>query len=285
MIVVRLMGGLGNQLFQLALALRLGCEGSGPIALDPCVLENPVGGGTPRRYALGTYAHGLQLARRRDCWRWGWDAPGIARLRNRLDRNRAWHLRTRIDERHPFSFDAEVLAVKQGLLVGYWQHPGYASDTVLAMMRQLIPPAAGPADPRRMVSVHVRRGDLIDNPSTAAFHGHCDEHYFKSAMQLARHRLGEDVRFVICSDDPDWCLARLASPDSRVASEPAGDASADLAIMRTCGHHILSNSTLGWWAARLAAPGGLVVAPEVWLKGNPEASAALRMPGWDVLTP
>ena len=298
MILIRLMGGLGNQLFQLALGLRLVEEAKVRVKLDASgLLRPPDDNGTRRDYGLAPYAHGMSLAKTIDRWRYGWDVRPLIHIRERLDRHRPWHARERSHERHPFTFDRDILRLRRGLAIGYWQNPEYFSTPALhrqlrgvltlnnSSMSVCLRDSITHSDPQRMVAVHVRRGDLVHNPKATLHHGVCDAAYFHRAMAIARKRL-PDPRFLIFSDDPAWCRAQFPDHDAEVVSELGGNPHGDLEGMRRCPHHILSNSTLGWWAAWLGmTPDSLTIAPSPWLRSDPQASEALILSTWLRLSP
>ncbi len=298
MIIIRLMGGLGNQLFQLALGLRLAQVSKVRVGLDEsALLRPPDGSGTKRKFGLAPYAHGLPLTRTLDRWCNGWDVRPFIYVRERLDRHRPWHARERIYERHPFTFDIDIMRIRRGLMIGYWQNPEYFSTPdldrqlrcVLALDEATTSFRLNKSlvhnDPQRMVAVHVRRGDLVSNPTATLHHGVCDASYFHRGMEIARKRL-PGARFFVFSDDPAWCRAQFLGPDTEVISELDGNPNSDLEGMRRCPHHILSNSTLGWWAAWLGTSrDSLTIAPSPWLRSDPHASEALILSTWLRLSP
>jgi Glycosyl transferase family 11 len=116
------------------------------------------------------------------------------------------------------------------------------------------------------VCVHVRRGDYLLRHEQF---GQCSVSYYQDAIRLLRSRV-VNPRFFLFSDDLDWCRPSFASEDIEFVDCNGPDqVTGDLHLMRSCHHHIIANSTLSWWAAWLAAtPGQIVVAPTL---GSPRA--------------
>jgi hypothetical protein len=116
----------------------------------------------------------------------------------------------------------------------------------------------------RTVGVHVRRGDYL-KPAFRGMLPVLPASWFESAAQIVRQRHG-DVRFLVVTDDPAWARDRLRLPGpTEVASldHPSSPLD-DLVLLSRCAHHVVSNSTFGWWGARLSTAGGSVIVPTRW---------------------
>lgn len=98
-----------------------------------------------------------------------------------------------------------------------------------------------------LVSIHVRREDYL---RLAHRHPFVGEQYLRSALR----RFGEKHDYLVCSDDLKWCRRFFVSsvfPGYRFHFIEGGDCISDLYIPAHCRHNIISNSTFGWWGARL----------------------------------
>ena len=116
------------------------------------------------------------------------------------------------------------------------------------------------------VSLHVRRGDYVKNPVTAAMHGVCSLNYYNAAVEHIQSHVANPV-FFIFSDDMPWVKENLtvAAPTHHVAhNDRAYD---DMHLMSLCKHHVIANSSFSWWGAWLnACPDKIVVAPKQWFE-------------------
>ncbi|TCT03964.1 alpha-1,2-fucosyltransferase [Aquabacter spiritensis] len=270
MIVTRLAGGLGNQMFQYAagraLALRRGTE----LRLDLSGLDAP----GARAYGLGAFrltapaaaAGDLPPARR------SWADRLLGRPRRRL-------------VEASLRFDPAVIAAPDGTcLDGYWQSERYFLDQdapIRADFTLRAPPdEANAALLDRIagttgICVHVRRGDYAADPQVRAVHGTCGPDYYRAALGLLIDRLGGDLTAFVFSDDPDWTRAHIALPVPTVyvTHNAADRPHEDLRLMQACRHHVIANSTLSWWGAWLGEkPGTLAVAPTRWF-ASPDRDA------------
>ena len=120
---------------------------------------------------------------------------------------------------------------------------------------------------RVSVSLHVRRGDFVHNNAVYRRFGACSINYYTKAIDHFIKELGNEFCIFVFSDDLQWAKDNLQfsgemyfvnAASSRVPHE-------DLILMSYCDHHITSNSTFSWWGAWLDAnPEKLVVCPEKW---------------------
>jgi hypothetical protein len=111
--------------------------------------------------------------------------------------------------------------------------------------------------------VHVRRGDYLYWPSPE-FPAALDADWYRTQMLKAKARSDIPVRFLIFSDDPDFCRNAFGDdPDIVIVDAPS-----DLSFlaMSRCQAGILSASTFSWWAAKLASVDqpGPFIAPRYW---------------------
>ena len=110
------------------------------------------------------------------------------------------------------------------------------------------------------VAVHIRRTDRVTNEFTKSIYGVCSKEYFEKAMTYMARRI-ENPTFIIVTDDYRW--AREIFPDLVIISND--DPIYNMLAISKCHHHIISNSTFGWWGAWLSNNlTKLVVAPKNW---------------------
>lgn len=260
-VVVKLQGGLGNQMFQFAAGLALARRNGAGLKLDLSFLRDrtPRPNFTQREYCLDLF----QLPA--DCEVVA-DGSGFAK-----------RLPCHVEQQ--FHFDPKFFDLGPGVyLDGYFQSPRFFEPVraeVVRTFKSLVQPLnadqqalAGKIRACPAVCLNVRRGDYVANPVANEFHGVCDESYYQAATAAIRQQV-PGAHFFIFSDDIEWCrTADLTSGASftLVPHEFAGDRfGAYLQLMMACRHFILPNSSFGWWAAFLGdAPEKIVVAPTPW---------------------
>ena len=222
MVIVRLTGGLGNQMFQYAAGRALADRLGGELLLDTRAFERALAfrSYTPRAYALSPFKLRAKLASPADLKNWpSWVVEIGMRLRLVRPLFRRWHFEPAI------TYDPSVRTLHQPVcLVGYWQSERYfidVADNIRAdfTLRQ---PLAGAnasllelARSNSSVGLHVRRGDFVSLDHAAQMHGLCSVDYYRRAIGLVRERLPECC-FLVFSDDPKWARAELPLDPSTV---------------------------------------------------------------------
>lgn len=262
-IVPRLFGGLGNQLFIYAAARRLSVVHGADLALD-----DVSGFIDDRRYRRSFQLDKFNIKARR--------ATRAERLeplpRVRRYLKRSWNgclpyaARNFITQKSA-DFDPRLLVFRPSGVVhleGYWQSELYFKDIEPIIRDDL--KIISPADERNQdlgkaineanaVSVHVRFFDHPAAVKAGVALNNAPMVYYKKALQLMRD-LVPDGRYFVFSDEPDAArnIVGVSLPDATYVSHNKGDqfAYADLWLMAQCRHFIGANSTFSWWGAWLS---------------------------------
>ena len=284
LVVVRLEGGLGNQLFQYAAGRTIALATGRDLLLDPSAYRaDPL-----RSYQLDHFAIAARPLRRGD-------VPWFRLRRSRLGailprRARVEIVREAFPARVPVWPEAPVEGAGTPYLIGYWQSERYfvaIADTIRREVRVNAAPegrnarllaeiAAGDA-----VAIHVRRGDYVSNPAATAYHGLCGLDYYHAAIR----RLCESVPRPHCfvfSDDLDWVRANLdTGHPTTFVGHNTDTPWEDLRLIAACRHFIVANSSFSWWGAWLGAwPGKQVIAPARWFRADHGGEGEIVPAGW-----
>ncbi len=115
------------------------------------------------------------------------------------------------------------------------------------------------------VSIHVRRGDYLTDPK---FKGICELDYYVKAIDIMRHKMASP-RFVVFSNDIEWCRENLLSYTGEKTTfvdwNSGKDSYKDMIVMSHCRGNIISNSSFSWWAAYMnRSLNQVVIAPRKW---------------------
>jgi hypothetical protein len=290
MIVTKLQGGLGNQMFQYAAGLRLALSRGANLALDVSALDERTDE-VRRGYELAPYRISADMLDPRR----GADPRGrVARILGRLRRPKETESSSPAspEAERAFHFDPAVLDLPEGSrLSGYWQSERYFADVADRVRGDLTlrdAPTGRNAEVAAQiasctaVSLHVRRGDYVSNPTHNATHGVCDLDYYQCAVRHIGKNVDEPV-FFLFSDDPQWVSAHLEIEAPTVLVDHNGPDAAceDLRLMSGCAHHVLANSSFSWWGAWLnPSPEKLVVAPTRWFLDPSLDTRDLIPKGW-----
>ncbi len=284
MIVVELAGGLGNQMFEYALGRHLAILNGCDLKLDLSRLKrDPL-----RDYSLNCFNIVENFAQ--DCevrvLKYGSAKlvpflffQFVSKILGKLNINSPFKSPNYVSERSA-NFSSEILELKGNVfLSGYWQTEKYFSSIRKILMDEFSFKAPPDADNLQLieriragnaVSVHIRRGDYISNPSIRSLYCCCDEAYYQRAIAEIVPRVS-DPHFFVFSDDPEWVSENFATPGKMtVVNLNKGDRCfEDMRLMSLCQHNIIANSSFSWWGAWLNEnPGKVVIAPKNWFNSE-----------------
>lgn len=285
-ITVIAMGGLGNQLFQLAAAISLSSASARPVILDRSWYETY---GLQEFFidkcfdleALGVEVNSAHTPIPRALKKAIW----AARLR--------FHLRSTLVHTGAGYDPSVVRSVGINRLVGYFQSWKYFekdSQEIFTLFREsLARKCASSVSPlhypsANKVAMHVRLGDYETKENTRRYGG-ISTHYIRRSVEVLR-QLRPAVDIVsIFSNDISRARLLVESADIGIDHqfiEPM-DPVTDLIRMSNFSSLVISNSSFSWWAGALPIPSGAkktVLAPTPWQLKPLDDGADLLLPQW-----
>ena len=285
MILINLIGGLGNQMFQYAAGRALSLHLDSTLRLDVSAFADyKVHQGFELPLVFGCQAN---IATEQDVARLlGWQSPKI--IRQALARPQFKFMRRKnyIVEPH-FNYWQGIKQVPDHTyLAGYWQSEKYFQDMADVIHSDFTfnPKISSPNNEvathikqANAVSLHVRRGDYIKNPKTNATHGLCSLDYYRSAIHYIAGRI-DHPDFFVFSDDMAWVKDNLKIdfPCQYIDHNYGAESYNDMRLMSMCKHHIIANSSFSWWGAWLGCePEKIVIAPRQWFVNSADTSDLL----------
>lgn len=261
MIIVKLMGGMGNQMFQYAIGRRFSLEYGVPLGLDLSFLQRRDMGPrfTYRDYDLDTFHIQPDLV-----------SPTGAKIHQ-------------ISQPY-FHYSPDVVATVSQLLNvgkhdvlldGFWQTPKYFEgfesqikqdfefrNKIDDVTEQHIVDLLGLIRSTNSVMLSIRRTDYLNNNH----HGVMGNDYFEHGSKLIAKRV-DNPKYFVFSDDHEWCVANLKIKNAVfVDSSYSGERyEYKFQLMKECKHFVISNSTFAWWPAWLSSSQDKqVIAPKQW---------------------
>ena len=294
--IIRMSGGLGNQMFQYALYMKL-CSMGKEVKFDDI---NEYRHDNARPIMLSVF--GIDIPRAT------WDeinafTDGYMDFMKRI--RRGLFGRKAIEYVEEGFFDPKVLSFEDMYLRGGFQSVKYFEDIeeqVRAAYRfpkletmhlpdklyQVTKECLWQVENTMSVSVHMRRSD--SRPDEELYEGICTEKYYEGAVSYIQERYPDAV-FYIFSNEPKWVKSWV---DNLIESQKTEDMTKeelealhrkfvmveanteytgylDMQLMTRCKHNIISNSSFSWWGAWLNDnPDKIMIAPDRW-KNNVES--------------
>lgn len=260
-VIIKLGGGLGNQMFQYAAAKALALHRGSELYLDITSYHFPA---NDRSYSLHPFSLSAPLIH--DSFEL---TPTFV---NRIRRRVSNFCRRRYFEKKNFYFDEEFFNLSgEVYLYGYFQSEKYfeAYKKVIRSEFQLRSPPSHEA--QRVIEkirkydsicIHIRRGDYVGNVA----HGVLPQEYYSRGIELLSKDLKNPHCFVF-SDEPQWAMENFQSkiPYSVIDINTPSEPYEDMRLMKECHHFIIANSSFSWWAAWLGVNSNKkVIAPKQW---------------------
>ena len=270
--IVKILGGLGNQMFQFAFALALKKKHPEErVLLDLRCARNyhkhhgyEISSVFHTNLPTASWSEILPLAYpypNYNCWR-----IGVRLLPKRKDT---------IIEDLSMTLLSDITEIEQSKYYdGYWQHEEYFNGIKDEIIKAFTFPAyhnkrnlelSKTIQTCNSVSIHIRRGDYL---KSNMYRDICNIDYYKQAILTIEGMVHPDL-YCIFSDDMEWCKQKIVPLLNKhsvlVDWNKNGDSYNDMHLMSECKHHIIANSSFSWWGAWLNKnKDKVVITPKRW---------------------
>jgi len=258
-IAVKLVGGLGNQMWQYALGRRLADERSEKLFLD------------------GSYYQTVKNLR---------FSLDVFNIRFDIPDQEDFNTQLKVIQEKSMAYDPSIFEIEGDLiLTGYWQNPKYLPsieslrsdfslrqdiNTNLFSLRQLI-------KDNNAVSVHVRGGDY---KGWRKFDVVTPEYYNKAFEKIVQE-IEKPLFFVFTNDREyaEWILYDVQKKYQIILV--GGEDWEELSLMQICKYHIIVNSTLSWWGSHLSCYSNKkIIAPSIWFHPDGQTNEHIEISPW-----
>ncbi len=254
MIIIKLIGGLGNQMFQYAVAKALSLEKKQKLFIDKSAFEN---------YTLHQFGlHHFKIERNF----YKKPSKNFSRIKTFLKLNYYFNEKQ-------FNYDPSLFEINANtvFLDGYFQSEKYfkkyeteiRSDfQIITTLKEATIQILDKLKHENGIAIHIRRGDYLEHD----IHNTNKDIYYKEAMKYMESKVKNPVYYLF-SDDMNWVKENFKTNFEAVYID-FNDATTnyeDLKLMSNCKHNIIANSSFSWWGAWLNNnPNKIVIAPKKW---------------------
>ena len=263
--IIRLTGGLGNQMFEYAFGRAMTTRYGEDLHLDTWAFWND----KLRDYELDKYniqANGRRYLKRALC-------------------NIMWNVKIHffsipvLEKCLGMEYEKEVFGLQEisknaDYLVGCWQNCEYFSEIKNDLRQELKYTGEltlmqlekiQQMQSEESVAMHIRRGDYLTE-TCQKIYCNLTKDYYERAIQYLKEQ-GINPKIYIFSDDINWCKEEYKDwQDVEFIDETLSqNQHTDLELMRNCKHFVIANSTFSWWASWLSEnEKKIVIAPSQW---------------------
>ncbi len=276
--IVKIMGGLGNQMFQYAFGRALAFRTKDNVLLDTSWFDEPrASGETSRSYGLNLFSLKLPEAAPEQIKPFV-SKNKLVRLWGKISGNGGCLIR----ENKAQKYDSDLLAPLKGnsYYKGYFQCPRYFAD-IAGELRQDFSLPSIPADDafnqkwlkrfaecENPVFIHLRRGDYAQISGWML-----PLEYYQKAVAEIQKRVSNPTFFVFGSECDDFIQNefKIGAPFEVIGEENSRRKEdwKDIKLMMACKHAIIANSTFSWWAAWLSdTDNRIVISPSPFTNGD-----------------
>lgn len=253
MLIIKMNGGLGNQLQQYALYEKLKSLGK-DVKLDISWFEKDIEFATKRNLELNYFPNvSYETCTREELQKVG-DRSFFRKISEKLNL-----VEKKLYVEHQM-YDEQIFQMDNKVLEGYWACEAYYEDILPELRKKLVFPKSQNPENAKMeeqmrscnsVSIHLRRGDYLTPENQELFGGICTEKYYEQALVYMKENV-KDARFFVFSDDPAYAREKYNGEEYTIVDINHGkDSFFDIHLMSCCKHHICANSTFSFWGARL----------------------------------
>ena len=267
MIIVRIIGGLGNQMFQYAAGYALSKKNKTSLLLDTNAFKNKkIHNGFELNSVFNIEAEIATDKKIKDLIGW----RNLEFIKDRINRLPKFLIgKNFFSERLNLNYS---LIKDNTYLYGYWQSEKFFLDYKNHILQQFQFKKSLSLKNKNLaqlinetqnsVSIHIRRGDYLKSKA----HYVIGIEYFKHAILEIERKIDKPTFFVF-SDDPNWTKKNLSLKKRifMVENNLGSESHNDMLLMSMCDHHIISNSSFSWWGAWLnVKKNKIVISPKRW---------------------
>ena len=256
MIIVRIFGGLGNQLFQYAFAKSLCIKYNHKLSIDKSYFNNNYlqrkSNLSQRLFQLDNFNTNYDLCPNR-----------ISIIGRILSRKKLYYLSNHLNKYvsniplviNENNFNCKLIkSTKLVYLNDYWQSDHLIKAHRKYLLHDLTLKIFKMSDidknfykeilATKSVSVHFRKGDYIKNPDLRSKFIQLDSNYYNQATKLMAHKVGsQNIKLFIFSDDIEWVKNNMFFKYDHVFIDKEVSDYMSLFLMSNCKHNIIANST------------------------------------------
>jgi hypothetical protein len=277
MVGAHLMGGIGNQLFQVSAGIALARDNNDVFCIDRNIPFNAMTGKPPNHYSDTLY--------------------------RKISKIQYWPKTVGYHEKQEAHFDPipyNGAGTPWGwqIISGYFQspkyfnhHKGFLQQTFQfpkAIINKVRPKMEGLYWNKLIRSgicgIHIRRGDYLTIPKTLPI---CPSEYYRECInRLEDGGIHTRWTYIVCTDSPEYVTKEFAKEfdsDQFILSNST-DELEDLYILTQSDAVIMSNSSFSWWGAYLGKQKWNVFAPQKWFgPDGPKDWSDIYCPEWKLV--
>ena len=168
---------------------------------------------------------------------------------------------------------------------GYWQSEKYFLENKKYLTDQFLKPRINLINQykaSRTVALHIRIGDYVHNKVSSQNHFVCDFNWYKKAINYL-YEIDNNFKFILYTDDYEYIKTNYIFDQKYqiIVPEVSDNDYINLMYMTYSDHFIISNSSYSWWASYLGENNdSITIAPKYWLPDKLTSSMPIFRSNW-----
>lgn len=137
------------------------------------------------------------------------------------------------------------------------------------------------------IAIHIRGGDYIQNPKDKKLFGDiCTKEYYSSAIKYIKTKV-DKPKFIVFTNDLKYAETILEGEEFIFITWNSDKNSyRDMFLMTKCKHNIIANSSFSWWGAYLNMNNPkIIIAPSKWFNSNKIRQENILPLNWIKISP
>lgn len=273
MIIVRLAGGLGNQMFQYAFGRTLSIRHNIPLKIDTSFLERRdlYLGFVYRNYELDIFNTIKDFESNYDVEVFEQDLRYNQEMVDNISRLTDSNIKIEGYFQSVKYFEEFESTIKSDFTFNNLVDDG--DDKIKSMLSDI--------RDSNSVMINIRRTDFLNGD----FHCVLGLDYINKGVDIIKSKI-DNPKYFIFSDDIEWCQENIKLDNMVIVDHSyKGDRfSYYLQLMKECKNFIIPNSSFAWWAAWLSDNDDkIIIAPEKWLNDDSISTEDLVPKSWIII--
>jgi hypothetical protein len=235
MLIVKLTGGLGNQLFQYANGRAISIKNKTPLLIDASWYKGRI----DRQYLLDKYNIKSRIATKLEIF--------LTKIFNKKN-----YIQGDFQSEKYFENIKNIISEDYSI-----KEPIKDKEDLINKIKST-----------NSVSIHMRGGDYVRG-KRSSFHGTCSPEYYYKAIEEIKLNIDSPF-FFIFTDDIPWAKNHIKFPEPNIfISNEENKPYEEIILMSYCKNNIIANSTFSWWGAWLNNnKNKIVIAPKKWFNND-----------------
>ncbi len=272
LVIVKIYGGLGNQMFQYAFGRTISLKYNTQLYLDLSWF-NELSESTPRKFQLDLFNTEYRIADKKILQQYKpltFKVINTALIRLNIGKLQL----SKYFVENNLAFNSSIDRIKDNCYInGYWQSEKYFINIKEIIKKEfklkecyhshIDSSLLNSIKSSNSISVHIRRSDYTLK-NNIDIHGTLPISYYEKSMEIISKNTKNPTYFIF-SDDIDWVKKSIKNNNSNINYITNNSNYVDFFLKSQCKHNIIANSTFSWWSAWLNNnENKLVIAPKNW---------------------